>query len=82
MAEQAPALIDDRFADAFRHGLHAERQDIAAAGDRDYVKLRARMHAGNADHFTELANQARGRAVAAEEWLARDARRRAAGPLP
>ena len=73
-----PLLVDDRFGDAFRRGLHAERQDIGVRPTRDYVELRARMHAGNAEHFTELANQSRGRAVAAEEWLARDARRRAA----
>ena len=73
-----PLLVDDRFDAAFRRGLHAERQDIGVRPNRDYVELRARMHAGNADHFTELANQSRGRALAAEEWLARDARRRAA----
>ena len=73
-----PLLVDDRFGDAFRRGLHAERQDIGVRPTRDYVEVRARMHAANAEHFTELANQSRGRAVAAEEWLARDARRRAA----
>ena len=73
-----PLLVDDRFGDAFRRGLHAERQDIGVRPTRDYVEVRARMHAANADHFTELANQARGRAQAADEWLARDARRRAA----
>ena len=73
-----PLLVDDRFGDAFRRGLHAERQDIGVRPTRDYVEVRARMHAANADHFTELANQARGRAQAADEWRARAARRRAA----
>ena len=66
-----PLLVDDRFADAFRHGLHAERRALGARATRDVAARHARMHAANADHFTELANHARGRAEAAQDWLAR-----------
>lgn len=65
-------LVDCATADAFRAGANAERSELGARPGREYVELRARLYRGNIDHFVWLAEQARGRLHAAQEWLKAD----------